>query len=273
MAAFGVLLGILAVGAVDAAVGVSVSVSSLYFIPLALAGWTLGRRGALLASLLAVMAWMHAQYVGGGQQWAAWMWSVSLATQAAGFITVGMLVAVLAERLQAEALLGRRDTLTGLPNRRALVEEAALLLPLCRRHGDAVSLAFIDVDDFKQVNDRFGHDRGDEVLRVLGAVLAMAPRASDIAARLGGDEFVLLMPRTSLAEALALVQRIRSGFAEDTVTTQIGVTVSVGLLTEDPASSPLDELLRRADAALHDAKVDGKNRLDIVEMARSPRSA
>lgn len=273
LAALGVVLGMLAVGAVDAATGIDVRVVSLYFVPLALAGWRLGRRGAVLASLLAVTVWMATQYFGGAQRWSAWIWGANLVTQTAAFVTVAMLVALLAERLEAEASLGRRDMLTGLPNRRALLEEAAIVLPLCRRHANAVSLALLDLDNFKQVNDRLGHERGDDVLRAFAAVLASTPRASDIAARLGGDEFVLLMPHTRRDEALALVQRVRSRFAADARAAQTGVTVSVGLLTEDPAASTLDVLLRHADAALYDGKLGGKDRVTIVEAARPPTSA
>jgi diguanylate cyclase (GGDEF)-like protein len=268
-----VVLGIVAVGAVDAATGIDVRVVSLYFLPLAMAGWRLGRRGAVLASLLAATVWMAAQYFGGPQQWSAWIWGANLVTQTAAFVTVGILVALLAERLEAEASLGRRDVLTGLPNRRALFEEAAIVLPLCRRHDNAVSLAFLDLDNFKQVNDRLGHERGDEVLRAFATVLASTPRASDVAARLGGDEFVLLMPHTRRDEALALVDRIRSRFAADARVAQTGVTVSVGLLTEDPASSTIEELLRHTDAALSDGKLGGKDRVTIAEAARLPTSA
>lgn len=273
LAALGVALGIVAVGAVDAATGIDVRVGSLYFVPLALAGWRLGRRGAVLAGLWAVTAWMAAQYVGGAHHWSPWIWGANLVTQTAAFVTVGMLVALLAERLEAEASLGRRDVLTDLPNRRALVEEAAVVLPLCRRHHHPVSLAFLDLDNFKQVNDRLGHDRGDDVLRAFAAVLASTPRASDVAARLGGDEFVLLMPQTRRDEALALVQRIRSRFAADARVAQTGVTVSVGLLTEDPATSALDDLLRHADAGLYDGKLGGKDRVTVVEAVRPPTRA
>lgn len=268
LAALGVVLGLLAVGAVDAATGIDVRVLSLYFVPLALAGWRLGRPGAVLASLLAVTVWMAAQYFGGAQRWSAWIWGVNLVTQTAAFVTVGMPVALLAERLEAEASLGRRDMLTGLPNRRALLEEAAVVLPLCGRHANAVSLALLDLDNFKQVNDRLGHERGDDVLRAFAAVLASTPRASDVAARLGGDEFVLLMPHTRRDEALALVQRVRSRFAADARVARTGVTVSVGLLTEDPAASTLEALLRRADAALYDGKLGGKDRVTISGSAQ-----
>lgn len=262
------MLGIAVVGALDAATGIDIRIASVYFVPLALAGWRLGRRGAVLASLLAAAVWLTAQYYGGAQPWSAWIWGANLVTQTAAFVTVGMLVALLAERLEAEASLSRKDVLTGLPNWRALFEEAAVLLPLCRRHDSPVSLAFLDLDNFKQVNDRLGHDRGDEVLQTFAAVLASTPRPSDIAARLGGDEFVLLMPHTRRDEALALVQRIRSRFAADARVAKTGVTVSVGLLAEDPANLTLDELLSHADAALYDGKLGGKDRVSIVEAAR-----
>jgi diguanylate cyclase (GGDEF)-like protein len=258
---------------VDVATGIDVRVVSLYFVPLALAGWQLGRRAAALASLLAVTVWMAAQYFNGAHRWSAWIWGANFVTQTLAFLTVSLLVALLAERLEAEASLGRRDELTGMPNRRALLEEAAVVLPLCRRHGNAVSLAFLDLDNFKQVNDSLGHERGDDVLRAFAAVLTSTPRASDVAARVGGDEFVLLMPHTRRAEALALVQRIRSRFAADARVAQTGVTVSAGLLTEDPATSTIDELLRQADAALYDGKLSGKNRVTMAEAARLPSSA
>lgn len=269
----GVLLGFAAVGAVDAATGIDVRVTSLYFLPLAVAGWRFGRRGAALASLLAVMTWMTAQYFGGAQRWSAWVWGINFFTQSIAFITVGMLVAQLAARLEDEASVARHDLLTGLPNRRALFEKAAVVLALCRRQEVAVSLAFLDLDNFKQVNDRLGHECGDDVLRTFASLLESTTRASDLPARLGGDEFVLLMPHTRRDEALVLVQRIRSRFTEDARVAQTGVTVSAGLLTEDPAASTLEELLRQADSALYRGKLSGKNRVTLVEVSYVPNSA
>jgi diguanylate cyclase len=143
--------------------------------------------------------------------------------------------------------LSRTDALTGLRNRRAFAEELAREISRARRQRRPLVVLYIDVDQFKQLNDREGHARGDKVLAAVAGALAATLREPDIAARLGGDEFCLLLPDTDLSGAAVLADRLR-----ERIRTSCPVTVSIGaaVLEEGDAADP-DALLGRADAEMY----------------------
>ena len=161
--------------------------------------------------------------------------------------------------------LVRTDALTGLGNRRLFEERLRQLWKLAQRLSVPLSLAMIDIDHFKSVNDRFGHAAGDEVLRRLGVALERGIRGSDTCARYGGEEFVLLLPATGLSDAAALVDQIRLKIAA-TPCGGHSVTVSIGVACESPLSGAGDplRLVARADTALYKAKAAGRNRVETA---------
>jgi len=151
-----------------------------------------------------------------------------------------------------------RDMLTGLRNRRGFMDAIA---PLLRGDRNSV-VAMIDLDHFKDINDRFGHDRGDQVLREFGARLVSGLRRSDLAARWGGEEFAILLPDTELDEAEEILNRMRTTLQAGAfgATRNDPVTFSCGLaIARDHAS--LSAALRSADAALYEAKRTGRDRV------------
>jgi diguanylate cyclase (GGDEF)-like protein len=154
------------------------------------------------------------------------------------------------------------DALTGLPNRTLFAREAATALAAARSGGRVAGMLFVDLDDFKMVNDTMGHSVGDELLAAVAVRLEASVRASDMAARLGGDEFALLIDDAADAEAVdAFAQRIVSAFTEPFTLSESKVITSatVGVATSED-SEDVDELLRHADLALYAAKVAGKRR-------------
>jgi diguanylate cyclase (GGDEF)-like protein len=253
--------GILAVGWIDWVTGTDIRVIALYFVPMAFAGWRLKRRGAVLAAVGGAVVWTLAQHSGGVRYAHAAIWLVNLVTQGAAFLTVGALVAALTERLAVEQALSRTDALTGLQNRRGLADQAGIALALCRRHGWPVSLACIDLDHFKRVNDSHGHAAGDQVLAACAEVLTAALRASDLAARLGGDEFAVLLPATGLDQAVTLMDGIRRQLADHETLRAVGVTATVGLATDDRSSMSIDQLIAAADHGLYAGKKRGRNQV------------
>ncbi|WP_331272875.1 GGDEF domain-containing protein [Motilibacter deserti] len=169
---------------------------------------------------------------------------------------------VLAGQLEG---MTRRDFLTGLGNRREL--DAALRAIDSRREPPhSISLAVCDIDDFKTVNDRFGHPAGDEVLRRVATTLDRGRRAGDLVVRLGGEEFVLLLPGAEQGQAAEACERLRAAVAAldlDDVSPGLRVTMSVGVATggPGPAHPRLGALLGTADAHLYEAKRAGKDRV------------
>ncbi|MEO8106114.1 MAG: GGDEF domain-containing protein [Actinomycetes bacterium] len=168
------------------------------------------------------------------------------------------------QRLSAQlAELSLRDSLTGLHNRRHMDETLDRMFRYALRSEHPLSIAIIDLDDFKQVNDRHTHLVGDQVLRHSAAVLAGAIRGSDELVRMGGEEFALLMPGTSAEEALTVCERMRVSLQThpwDSVVRGIAVTASFGVATTGTANE-VAELLREADQQLLLAKRTGKNRV------------
>lgn len=274
----GALLLIIAViAAIDYATGMAVVISALYSIPIVAAGWFLRPERAVTVALVATLAWLAADVAWRGldepqtiRTWNAFAGVLTLAT-------VTFLVqrarrehdALLAANRQLDLALAREtetartDALTGLPNARALSETLNRELARSRRSGAPLSLLYIDLDDFKEVNDRYGHTAGDDLLGRVGATLGSVLRAGDIAARIGGDEFVVLVTGSSAESAKAVASRIVANVAaEGKRYPDAPVGASVGVVhyaRSLPAGA--GEMLSRGDAVMYAAKHGGKSRV------------
>ena len=258
VAAAGVIGGTLLVGWVDYASGAEVRVLALYFLPLLLAGWSLGTTGAFLAALASTAVWLTAMHTSGVRFSQPYVWVVNGFTEGLGFLMVALLVARLRKAVKRESLLSRTDPVTGGGNRRAFLDLAGLSLALSKRNGGPASLAYIDLDNFKQVNDAFGHDCGDQLLRQCSTIISQQIRSSDTVARLGGDEFAIFLPETDANSAAILMERIGSAIDTAGDFRSTAVTTSIGVVTEAPAESSLLELLRKADAQMYAVKARKK---------------
>ncbi|NDY55369.1 GGDEF domain-containing protein [Desulfovibrio sulfodismutans] len=181
--------------------------------------------------------------------------------------------------IQELAHLSDHDQLTGLANRSAFERTLAAELERSTRNGTALSLAILDLDDFKAINDTYGHLCGDEVLRRVSAVIAEAKRTYDFAARIGGEEFALVLPGLGLSRAEGAVRRIVAAVAALRVdcghfASDLRVTVSAGLAcTKGKVALTRDGLFGPADQALYEAKAQGKNRVvkaPLVDLALPP---
>lgn len=167
---------------------------------------------------------------------------------------------------QTEAIerLACVDGMTGLNNRRNFLALAENEWSRFRRYGRPLSALMLDIDLFKSVNDTYGHDAGDEVIKAVADILQKNKRTSDIAGRLGGEEFAVMLPETTLESAVAAAERLRQRVAERTTaaaTDQITVTISVGASVCREETSGVEQLLKEADGALYDAKRSGRNRV------------
>jgi diguanylate cyclase (GGDEF)-like protein/PAS domain S-box-containing protein len=167
---------------------------------------------------------------------------------------------------EREELLGkvqemaRHDSLTGLPNRRALEEQLPRAMARARRNRSSLSVAILDIDHFKVYNDTHGHLAGDEVLRACAKAWDSTLRGEDTIVRFGGEEFLVLLPDTAIEEAAEIVERLR-------LHTPMGQSCSAGLACWDYAES-IDDLLGRADKALYLAKASGRNQLAEAPLSR-----
>jgi diguanylate cyclase (GGDEF)-like protein len=169
--------------------------------------------------------------------------------------------------ISSAELRATTDQLTGLPNRRAVDDELDRMVAQAGRTKTSLTAIVLDIDHFKQVNDRFGHHVGDTVLSAVGATLSATLRASDFAGRYGGEEFVLLLPDTCLEGATIAADKVRREIMQ-LVVPDIGetatITASLGVAVLPDHASQGDSLLRQADRALYAAKANGRNRVEAV---------
>lgn len=159
------------------------------------------------------------------------------------------------------------DLLTGIPNRRAYQERLRQELLRSNRDGNPFCLIIWDIDHFKSINDRYGHQTGDKVLACVAKKITQRLRKSDFTARFGGEEFVSLLPDCDTADTLRLVEQLRAEISHcDHVTEQgpVQITISCGIAEFDPNESD-NTLFARADAALYQAKQQGRNRVCLAQ--------
>ncbi len=160
------------------------------------------------------------------------------------------------------------DPLTELPNRRFFFDHASLILESSKRYGNPFCILIIDIDHFKKINDTYGHEAGDLILKSFSEILRKSIRQSDLPARLGGEEFVILMPNTTLQQGKVVAERIRVSFQNSLIVykeKEIKATLSGGLASFKPGIENIDDLIRMADEALYRAKELGRNRIEVYE--------
>ena len=190
---------------------------------------------------------------------------------------LGVVVLTLVDRndqlLMQLAEEARSDALTGLLNRRGFDERASLELTRARREDRPIAVATFDIDYFKRVNDEWGHEIGDRVLRRIGQLLTSESRDIDVVARFGGEEFVVLLPACDESDAKQLADRVRVALAEQDVSELPCVRMSAGIASSVMSDS-IDTLLQRADSALYRAKRGGRDQavvFDVDERASARR--
>jgi diguanylate cyclase (GGDEF)-like protein len=182
-----------------------------------------------------------------------------LATIAAGSLQ-------LFEQIDEATLSARTDPLTGLYNRRHFDEQLRLVVAAAGRHGDETALVIADVDHFKRVNDSYGHEAGDAVLRHVARICRESVRPQDVCARFGGEEVVILCPRTGHQGARLAAERLRRAIASSPLRydgLDIAVTASFGVASHPHGVPDSDGLLGAADEALYAAKRDGRNQVKV----------
>jgi diguanylate cyclase (GGDEF)-like protein len=163
--------------------------------------------------------------------------------------------------------LATTDSLTGLCNRRQFVALADREVGRFRRYGRPLSMLVLDIDKFKAVNDRFGHDVGDQMIQHVGNLCEENKRNPDAVARVGGEEFAILLPETDLESSCIVAERLRRMVAERPLETggmRVPVTISVGVAELNPAMTGTSDLMKLADRMLYEAKRSGRNRIASV---------
>jgi diguanylate cyclase (GGDEF)-like protein len=255
----GSTLAILGVGWLDAATGARLSFSLFYLVPVASATWAAGARaGGLMALLAAAMTLAGELRTDDPELVAAWNALVRLGVLWVVTATLSRLRAA----LETERRLAETDPLTGALNPRAFDAVAGRELLRALRYGRPLTLAYLDLDGFKLVNDTLGHSVGDRLLQAFVAELSSQVRPSDVVARMGGDEFAILMPETTPEQAEAVLARIREQVLERMRMHGWPVTVSAGTSAPSGPGTTVDALVADADRAMYEDKRRARERND-----------
>lgn len=254
------------IGFLDWLTGDEILLFIFQIAPVALLAWGGGLYAGLAGSAMAAGTVLVSYVVLAGQfrtihGWHAVVTLVSTSAVAWGVARARADRDRIAALLEAERRLAREDPLTLLATARAFHERLVLELERMRRHGRPLSLLYLDLDDFKRVNDERGHLAGDQLLARVGRLIAGAVRKVDLCARLGGDEFAVLMPETGAADAMHVAERIRDGMLRSFREGGASVGMSAGLGTFETVPVDAQVPLNRADELMYEAKRSGKDRI------------
>jgi diguanylate cyclase (GGDEF)-like protein len=251
------LIGVL--GIIDYLTGYEISFAIFYLIPVSMVAWSVGRRAGIAVALFSALTWLISNWAAGESHSNSFVPIWNMGTRLGFFLVVVFLLVELREMLEGEKGLARTDYLTGALNVRAFDEVARQEISRARRHERPFTVAYIDVDNFKTVNDSFGHSAGDALLRTTVKVIESDLRSNDVVARLGGDEFAILLPETAYGPAATVIRRIRNRLLEEAQKRQWPVTFSIGVLTCIEPPGTVEDVIRRADALMYSVKNEGKN--------------
>ena len=258
--AFGFAL-VLLMGVLDYLTGYALSFSIFYLLPVMMVSWFVTRRDAFMFSGISAAVWFAADIISGHpySHVAIPFWNA--AVRLGFFLIVAFTITVIKDMLEKEKILARIDFLTGISNNRHFLEMMAGEMNRTGRFGHPFSIAYIDIDNFKQVNDTLGHTAGDKLLCEVATSIKSNIRLIDTVARLGGDEFAVLMPVTGSQNAVTGMTKILISLRNMVGENKWPVTFSIGVVTCYDVCD-LDTLLKQADDLMYSVKASGKNRIE-----------
>lgn len=236
-----------------------IKLALLYLVPVLVVTWYAGVGWGAVFTVVAMVLRLIVEL----EQQPAATFATSLVNQLSFAAVAGIAIAAFRHLRHTQEQLGRlatHDQLTGVLNARAFQEQLTQELERNRRYPRPLALLYLDLDDFKVVNDSHGHQTGDAVLRLVADAMRSSVRQADVVGRLGGDEFAVLMPETDALLANAAAGRLAAGLRRVFQGTPT-VTASIGVVSCHGTEAGPDELLRRADQAMYEAKRAGKDRV------------
>ncbi len=253
------VLAVVMMGFIDHFTGFEYSFSLFYLLPISAASWLVDRKWGLMISVLSAITWMIADISSGHVLSSDFIHIWNTLIRFGFFVTVTLLLSSLHDSFRREQDLARSDRTTGAANSRHFFELAQNEIDRTRRSGHHFTIAYIDLDNFKYVNDHFGHAQGDEVLKMVATTVQSHLRTTDVFARIGGDEFAILLVDTGEKGAQAAIPKIRLDLLDKMQNNNWPVTFSIGVVTFTSPPSTVDAMLHSADKLMYAVKQDSKN--------------
>lgn len=230
-----------------------------YLLPVGYGAWWLGRRGGLVFSILNLLTWGFANEVSDLLDLRPFNHYLVMLDRGLVFLAFTYLFSGLHQALEHEKKVARIDPLTGAYNRRALYDVISQEFKRFRRSHHPLSLLYLDIDNFKTINDTLGHKAGDDLLNKAVMSILTNIRSTDVLGRLGGDEFALFLPETDIVSAQNIAARLRACLLAEMGTQALPVTCSIGVIICLDLPHDVDELVRFADQLMYEIKLSTKN--------------
>ncbi|MCW6036124.1 GGDEF domain-containing protein [Spirulina subsalsa FACHB-351] len=245
---------------------VDISFFLFYLVPVAIVTWFIRGEWGILFGVISAVFWLASDLrIELGKHLSAHLWNMSV--RSIQFAIIVYLLTAFKRAYNLEKTLARFDTLTQTVNRYHFFELLQAQLTLNQKNCISFTIAYIDLDDFKQINDKFGHQVGDNILRKFAHTIQQNIRSQDILGRLGGDEFVLLLPNLNPQEAPTFLKRIQGCLTQITTPDHHSITVSIGAATFECFPTSCDEVLEYVDQLMYNVKMSGKNNI-IYEIVK-----
>jgi diguanylate cyclase (GGDEF)-like protein len=266
---FGLLLVVLQ-GLINYWAGPDLSFTLFYLLTVSFVAWLVGRRAGIFMACASALTDFTTQELMAHFNAHPVLPYVNALTGLGAFLFVAYFISALRRSLEHERELARTDDLTGLLNRRSFMEAANREIVRARRFLHPFTVVYMDVDNFKAVNDHYGHTTGDMVLRTVGQTIKQNLRELDVIARLGGDEFVILMPETDDTAARAVVRRMQQNLAAMSAREHWPISFSIGVVTWITPPRTVDFMLKQADDAMYAIKNSGKDHIAHLKLSGEP---
>ena len=255
------LLAAILIGVIRFLSGPEFALSLFYILPIALATWYAGKWVGFMVSLASAVSWLIADLNMLPAFSSVFIPYLNETFRLTVFLIVTLILSKLKRAMDNHKALARTDPLTAIPNRRAFYDLAEMELNKARRYQNPLSVLYLDIDNFKQINDRLGHHIGDMLLCSAANMIKSNIRAIDIIGRFGGDEFVILLAQTGPDSVALVARKLKDKLSNLMQNNNWPVTFSIGAVTFENAPESVEQLIIAADKQMYNAKKNGKNRI------------
>lgn len=260
---------IILLGIIDRTTGREFEFNIFYLLPLLFVTWFTDARIGVATSALATLVWGLSDWglISSSTNIFFQIWNSIIEFSFYLFFT--LLLSTVRNRTRQLEEMAAQDPLTGAANRRYFYELLKTEIARSQRYGENISIAYIDIDDFKTINDTYGHVTGDELLVKVVSTLRTNMRSADMVARIGGDEFVMLLPQTNVNEAEQALKKMEQRLREDVSVNGTPVTFSIGVLTFNECPESVEQMIHAADAVMYAVKEKGKDHIRFESWPQS----
>ena len=244
---------LIVIGITDYLTGIYLSLLIFYLIPVLLVSWFVGFRAGIFISFLCALTWSSEDIIKSQSLMHPLIPYWNIGADFVVFLIISFSIYTIKQSLIREKERALIDDLTGIGNRRFFYEFASNEIKRAQRYNHQLTLIYLDLNNFKAVNDKFGHHKGDEVLKSVAKTMKSGMRSIDIIARFGGDEFVALLPETGFDGARKVIDRIKNDI-DTIVGKENPVSASIGAVTLEKPAGSIDDLIKSAEALMYEEK-------------------